>query len=97
MFNPIDRGEVEFTKVAEIGQDGQNSKTFTARDHQLDADIVIKEIAKTSLVSPATYFAESKALYASVHPNVVQLHYACQSSDSIFIAMRITRTDRSSR
>lgn len=87
MFNPIDRGEVEFTKLAEIGQDGQNSKTFTARDHQLDADIVIKEIAKASLVSPAAYFAESKALYASAHPNVVQLHYACQSADSIFIAM----------
>lgn len=87
MFNPIDRGEVEFTKVAEIGQDGQNSKTFTAHDHQLDADIVIKEISKASLVSPAAYFAESKALYASTHPNVVQLHYACQNADSIFIAM----------
>jgi len=87
MFNPIDRAEVEFTKVSEIGQDGQNSKTFTARDHQLDADIVIKEIVKASLVSPAEYFAESKALYASSHPNVVQLHYACQNADSIFIAM----------
>ncbi len=87
MFNPIDRGEVEFTKIAEIGQDGQNSKTFTARDHQLDADIVIKEIAKADLVSPAAYFSESKALYASAHPNVVQLHYACQNADSIFIAM----------
>lgn len=87
MFSPIDRAEVEFTKIAEIGQDGQNSKTFTARDHQLDADIVIKEIAKASLASPAIYFAESKALYASAHPNVVQLHYACQNADHIFIAM----------
>jgi serine/threonine protein kinase len=87
MFNPYDAGQVVFSKTAEIGQDGQNSKTFTAHDHQLDAGIVIKQITKESLGDPEEYFKESRALYASAHPNVVQLHYACQDSDHIFIAM----------
>lgn len=87
MLNPYDVAQVAFQKITEIGQDGKNSKTFTARDLQLNADIVIKQIAKASLASPADYFAESRALYASAHPNVVQLHYACQDPSSIFIAM----------
>jgi eukaryotic-like serine/threonine-protein kinase len=87
MLNPYDVGQVSFKKNLEIGQDGKNSKTFTAHDLQLDAEIVIKQIAKASLASADEFFNESRALYASTHPNVVQLHYACQDAASVFIAM----------
>lgn len=87
MFNPYDIAQVQFTKLREIGHDGKNSQTFIATDHQLGADIVVKEIPKARLISPANFFDESRALYASLHPNVVQLHYACQNADSVFIAM----------
>lgn len=87
MLNPYDIGQVAFKKIAEIGQDGKNSRTFTAHDLQLNADIVIKQIAKASLASADNFFNESRALYASAHPNVVQLHYACQDASSVFIAM----------
>ena len=76
-----------FDLVKEIGQNGQNSRTFIANDHQLNAEIVIKQIAKTKLSSPAEFFEESKALYASAHPNVVQVHYACYDAESVFVAM----------
>ena len=87
MFKPYNKAEVTFDLVREIGTDGQNSRTFVAADHQLNAEIVIKQIAKASLTSPVNFFDESKALYASAHPNVVQIHYACEDADSIYLAM----------
>jgi eukaryotic-like serine/threonine-protein kinase len=87
MFKPYNKAQVTFDLVEEIGQEGNNSKTYTAFDHQLNAEIVIKQISKASLHSSAEFFSESKSLYASAHPNVVQVHYACEDGDSIFIAM----------
>jgi eukaryotic-like serine/threonine-protein kinase len=87
MFKPYNKAEVTFDLVTEIGADGRNSRTFVAKDHQLNAEIVIKQIAKASLASPSNFFDESKALYASAHPNVVQLYYACEDAASIYLAM----------
>lgn len=87
MLKPLNRAEVTFDIIREIGADGQNSRTYVSRDHQLDAEIVIKQIEKAKLRSPDNFFDESKALYASAHPNVVQIHYACQDADSIYLAM----------
>ena len=86
MLRPHRRAEVGFEFIREIGQHGQNSRTYVARDHQLDAEIVIKEIAKAKL-DAGRFFAEAQALYASVHPNVVQIHYACEDADSVYVAM----------
>ena len=55
--------------------------------HQLDAEIVVKQIPKAKIASTANFFDESKALYASAHPNVVQIHYACEDTDSVYLAM----------
>lgn len=87
MFKPYNKAEITFDLVKEIGSDGKNSRTFVATDHQLNAEIVIKQIAKTTLASSMNFFDESKALYASTHPNVVQIHYACEDTDNIYLAM----------
>ncbi|MGO4527350.1 serine/threonine-protein kinase [Microvirga sp. 2MCAF35] len=87
MLKPYQKAQVTFDLVKEIGTDGRNSRTFVSRDHQLDAEIVIKQIAKGKLASPANFFDESKALYASAHPNVVPIHYACEDDDFIYLAM----------
>ncbi|MFY9294884.1 MAG: serine/threonine-protein kinase [Methylorubrum rhodinum] len=87
MLKPHHRAELVFDLVTEIGADGRNSRTFVSRDHQLDAEIVIKQVAKASLASPDEFFAEAQALYAGAHPNVVQIHYACQDADHVFLAM----------
>lgn len=87
MLKPYQTGQVTFDLIKEIGADGRNSKTFVSRDHQLDAEIVIKKIDKKTLASPGNFFDESKALYASAHPNVVPIHYACEDVDSIYLAM----------
>ncbi|MER8479751.1 protein kinase [Mesorhizobium sp. M0340] len=87
MLRPYNRAQVTFDLLREIGQDGRNSRTYVARDHQLDAEIVIKEVQKTSLASAPSFFEESKALYASAHPNVVQIHYACEDANAIYLGM----------
>jgi eukaryotic-like serine/threonine-protein kinase len=87
MLKPYNRAELHFDLVAEIGQEGKNSRTFIAHDHQLNAQIVIKQIEKAKLNGAAQFFDESKCLYASSHPNVVQIFYACEDDDNVYVAM----------
>lgn len=84
---PYSTAQVSFQLNNEIGQEGSNSKTYLAHDSQLDAQIVVKKVLKASLPSVDQYFEESRTLYLGTHPNVVQLHYACQDNDHIYIAM----------
>lgn len=87
MFKAYNKAELQFDLVAEIGHAGKNSRTFTARDHQLNADIVIKQIEKAKLGNRSEFYAESSALYASAHPNVVEVMYACEDTDFVYLAM----------
>lgn len=41
----------------------------------------------STIASSDEFFNESKALYASAHPNVVQIYYACEDADYIYLAM----------
>jgi serine/threonine protein kinase len=79
--------QLNFETLEEIGQEGKNSRVFRSHDKQLDAEIVTKQIEKTKLVNANEYFAEAKRLYDSSHPNVVQIKYACQDQDYIYLAM----------
>lgn len=87
MLKPYQKAELAFDIIREIGHDGQNSRTFVAHDHQLNAEIVTKQIRKDRLNSPDEFFSESQALYASAHSNVVQVHYACFDNDHVYVAM----------
>jgi serine/threonine protein kinase len=86
MLKPHRRAEVEFEYLIEIGQDGQNSRTHVSQDYQLNAQIVIKEISKAKL-DAGRFFDEARALYATAHPNVVQIHYSCEDNDNVYVAM----------
>jgi serine/threonine protein kinase len=48
---------------------------------------VIKQVEKSKLKSASVFFSESKILYASAHPNVVQIHYACEDNEFVYLAM----------
>lgn len=87
MLKAYHSAEVQFDIIKEIGQAGKNSNTFVVHDHQLNAEIVSKRIEKSRLNSPAEFFEESRSLYASAHPNVVQIHYACFDNDHVYVAM----------
>lgn len=87
MLKPYQKAQLTFDLLDEIGHDGKNSRTYIAYDHQLNANIVIKQLSKEKLASTGELFAESKALYAGSHPNVVQIHYACEDDDNVYLAM----------
>lgn len=79
--------KITFDKLNEIGQEGLNSKVFLVHDHQLDGDLVIKEIPKAKFNNPDDYFREARFMFAQKHENVVEVHYAGMDADNIYIAM----------
>lgn len=78
---------VSFSKIREIGEEGRNSQVFLAHDEYLDADIVIKEVDKIEGNTLDDFFEEARTLYLSNHPNVVQINYACEDNEKVYIAM----------
>lgn len=78
---------IKFAKSRDIGNaEGKNSNVFLAIDDQLGDELVIKQIEKANF-NPEEYFSESKMLYASKHPNIVEIQYASQDEDNIYLAM----------
>jgi len=78
---------IKFTKTGEIGSlEGKNSHVFLAKDDQLGVELVIKQLDKKKFKSEE-YFLESKMLYNCKHPNIVEIQYASQDKDNIYLAM----------
>lgn len=86
LLNPYTTAQVAFEFKGEIGHEGKNSTVFVAHDKQLDAEIAVKKVAKSAL-DVNVFFDEAKILYMSTHPNVVQVLYACQDNDFIYLAL----------
>ena len=59
-----------------------------ARDLQLAATLAVKAVPKVTFDGgPETYFEEAARLYDAKHPHVVEVKYACEDEDNIFLAM----------
>ncbi|CNG28083.1 serine/threonine-protein kinase [Yersinia kristensenii] len=86
MIAPMKKADVNFTYIRDIGQAGQNSEVYLAKDEHLDAEVAIKEVSKTK-INATDYFSEARLLYASRHPNIAQVNYACQDQDNIYVCM----------
>ncbi|GAA0469653.1 serine/threonine-protein kinase [Tatumella punctata] len=86
MIAPMKRADVQFTYLKNIGQAGKNSEVYLAKDMHLDAEVAIKEVDKTK-INAVDYFREARLLYASRHPNIVAINYACQDADNIYVCM----------
>lgn len=87
MHSVYEVAQVNFEKKASIGAEGKNSLAFLAIDHQLGAEIVIKQIKKTDIENQETFFEEARKLYATAHQYVVSIHYACQDENNVYIAI----------
>jgi serine/threonine protein kinase len=71
--SPIGRGQ------------GQNSKVFLAQDLQLQTQLALKQVPKANL--PPNYFEEARNLYYARHRNVVEIKYAGQTDEHVYLAM----------
>lgn len=79
--------EVHFEEIANIGDEGRNSDVFVIKDTALNTEMVMKRIPKKQFKDPDKYFDEARVLNAMKHPNVVEVNYACQDSDFVYITM----------
>jgi serine/threonine protein kinase len=79
---------LRFTPQRQIGgPQGRNSTVWVAQDHQLNAEIAVKQVERAKCATPAEYFEEAKRLYLVRHSNVVDVKYACETPDHIWLAM----------
>lgn len=79
------------------GEEGKNSTVYRAFDSQLNAELIIKKISKASIIEQyqsideSNFFMESRILYDSKHPNVMQIQYASEDENFIYLSMPICR------
>lgn len=87
MLSPHRKADVKFDKIENLDEQGQFSTVYLAKDLHLDHEIVIKEIKKKENENSDKYFSEARILYKHTHPNIVQVHYAAEDENNIYIAM----------
>ncbi|MHA6529139.1 serine/threonine-protein kinase [Paenibacillus sp. BAC0078] len=79
---------IKFERLHDIGnQEGQNSKVYLAQDLQLDAQLVVKEVPIVAGRVLDEYFEEARILYASSHPHIMELQYASQDTQNVYLTM----------
>ncbi|VEJ54662.1 serine/threonine-protein kinase [Pragia fontium] len=92
MISPHRKADVTFTWIRDLDEQGQFSKVYLAHDENLSHEIVIKQIEKKPEQSRDQYFSEASLLYKYAHPNIVQVQYAAEDTDNIYIAMPFYRS-----
>lgn len=78
--------QITFTENREI-RNGPLSRVFLATDHQLDSDIVIKEVPKKNFTNEDEYFKEARILYSVKHPNIAEMQYASENENNVYLSM----------
>lgn len=87
MLTPYKKADVAFEWIRDLEEQGCFSRVYLAHDKHLDHDLVIKEIEKKENTNHDDYFNEARLLYKNAHPNIVQVQYAAQCDNNIYIAM----------
>lgn len=81
---------LQFDLQSQIGKgEGRNSEVYLAHDRQLDTQLAVKRVLKKNL--PPTYFNEARNLYYARHRHVVEIKYACQDDEYVYLAMPFYR------
>lgn len=81
------KATIDFTSLSDLGSNGCNSQVFLGYDPQLNANLVFKRIEKRTFPQSDKFFQEAHLLYAGRHPHVMEVKYACQDCEYIWIAM----------
>lgn len=71
-----------------LGQ-GNFGTVHVYRDLQLNADLAVKSIPMTDFSGRSEYYVEAARVYAVRHANVVEVLYACEDADTVYLAMPI--------
>ena len=86
MITYLTEAKLNFELRNKIG-DGGEAEVYEAFDPQLNATLAVKKIPITSFTDKDLFFEESRKLYLTNHHNVVDIIYACQDDDYVYLAM----------
>lgn len=87
MIIPYKKADITFSEMREMKEQGCFSRVYLAYDENLAHELIIKEIKKEKEKSRDEFFSEARLLYKYAHPNIVQVQYAAEDNDNIYIAM----------
>jgi len=79
--------KVELGYLQEIGDEGQNSKVWKAKDIGADRIVAVKKVPKSDFRDVLTYYQEARMLNRARHPNVAELTFAGEDGDDIVVVM----------
>lgn len=81
---------MHYDENSDILGKGNFGVVFRATDVQFNAEIAVKYIDKETFTGDHTaFFEEAAVLFASRHVNVIEVLYACEDDDRIYIAMPV--------
>ncbi|WP_426349379.1 serine/threonine-protein kinase [Alloiococcus sp. CFN-8] len=79
---------IDFEVIKPIGNnEGKNSDVFLAKDMQLNAELVVKQMEISKFSKMEEYFSEARILYDCKHPNIMEIQYASQDENYIYVSM----------
>ncbi|RDY24473.1 serine/threonine protein kinase [Romboutsia maritimum] len=73
--------------IKKIDSEGVNSALYIVEDTQLGSKFILKQIDKSGFKEKRKYFDESKKIYNSKHPNIININYASYDDEYIYIVM----------
>lgn len=73
--------------IKKIHSEGVNSALYLVEDTQLGTRFILKQIDKKKVKEPQKYFEESKKVYKSNHPNIIQINTASYDDEYIYFTM----------
>jgi serine/threonine protein kinase len=86
---------IDLSKLIPLNQEGKNSTVYKYYDSQLGKDLIVKIISRETLYKQYgsdyinNLFTESRTLYSTKHPNIVEIQYASYDDENVFISMPI--------
>lgn len=84
---------IDLSRLVPLNQEGKNSSVYSYYDQQLGKDLIVKVIDNETAYKQYgsdyknNLFAEAKILYATKHPNIVEIQYASYDKNSVYISM----------
>src|SRR5690242_1042201 len=81
--------EIRYQQTGLIGSGaGMNSTVYRAYDPYLERNLAVKVVRKVKFGNNfADYCNEARAMFAAVHPNIVQVEYICETADDVHLAL----------
>ncbi|MGL5507589.1 MAG: serine/threonine-protein kinase [Paraclostridium sp.] len=78
---------IDLKIIKQLKSEGANSKLYLVEDTQMEKELILKKISKSSFKNPEKYFEESKKICKADHPNIIDIRHVSYDEENIYITM----------